>query len=123
MEFPPEVTDRMETGSLVWTTLVQCAHDKDECVHEDAERSGPENNGCDGRIHCPEVLRECASEQQEGNLEHDGEGFHHMFKIPRYDSVKFALAMLTSLDNRPSHINGRISVQPLFAEHGEQGGE
>ena len=46
-----------------------------------------------------------------------------MVKVPRDNSVELALTILAAFDGGPSHVRRRISVQPLFAEHREEGGE
>jgi len=46
-----------------------------------------------------------------------------MVKIPRNDAVEFALSILAAFDGRPSHVDRYVSVQPLLAEHREEGGE
>lgn len=89
----------MRGGSLVWTTLAECSHNHYERVGQDAERSGPKDNGCDGRVNRPEVLGERASEEQERKLEHDGQGAHHILETPPYDPVHFQLTMLASLNS------------------------
>jgi len=44
-------------------------------------------------------------------------------EIPCDDAVEFLLSILTALDGRPSHVDRGVSVQPLLAKHGEEGGE
>jgi hypothetical protein len=46
-----------------------------------------------------------------------------MVEVPRDDAVKFALSVLAAFDGRPSHVGRRVSVQPLLAEHRQEGGE
>ena len=44
-----------------------------------------------------------------------------MVEIPPDDTVQFPLPMLAALDGRPSHVDRRVSVQPLLAEHCKEG--
>jgi len=46
-----------------------------------------------------------------------------MVKIPGEDAVELPLSILASFDGRPSHVDRGVSVQPLLAEHREEGGE
>ena len=46
-----------------------------------------------------------------------------MVKIPRHDTIEFALSVLAALDGRPTNVDRRVSVQPLLAEHRQEGGE
>ena len=46
-----------------------------------------------------------------------------MVKIPSDDAVELPLPILASFDCGPSQVNRRVSVQPLLAEHREEGGE
>jgi len=43
--------------------------------------------------------------------------------MPSDNAVELPLSILAALDGRPSHVDGSVSVQPLLAEHGEEGGE
>ena len=46
-----------------------------------------------------------------------------MVEVPCDDPVELALTILAALNCSPSHIRRRVSVQPLFAKHREEGGE
>jgi len=46
-----------------------------------------------------------------------------MVKIPGNDAVELALPILAALYGGSSEVGRRISVQPLFTEHGKEGGE
>ena len=46
-----------------------------------------------------------------------------MVEVPRDNPVEFALSILATFDNGPSHLGRGIPVQPLLAEHGKEGGE
>ena len=46
-----------------------------------------------------------------------------MVEIPADDAVQFPLPMLAALDGGLSHVNRRVSVQSLLAEHREESGE
>jgi len=46
-----------------------------------------------------------------------------MVEVPGDDAVELPLPILASFDGGPTHVDRGISVQPLFAEHREEGGE
>ena len=46
-----------------------------------------------------------------------------MIEVPHDDPIELALTILATFDSGPSHVGLCISVEPLFAEHREEGGE
>jgi len=46
-----------------------------------------------------------------------------MVEIPADDPVELPLSILAALDGGPSHVDRRVSVQPLLAEHRKESGE
>ena len=46
-----------------------------------------------------------------------------MVEVPGNDAVQLPLSVLAAFNDRPPHIDGGVSVQPLFSEHCEEGGE
>ena len=46
-----------------------------------------------------------------------------MVKIPADDTVELPLPIFAALDGGPPHVDRRVSVQPLLAEHREESRE
>jgi len=51
--------------ALIQATIRSCPRNGDERVEQSAERSGANDNGCNSSVDRPEVLRGCASKQQQ----------------------------------------------------------
>ena len=71
----------------------------------------------------PEVIREGRAEKQQRDLQHLWQGLHHMVEVPRDGPVEFSLSVVATLDGGSSHVDYGVSVQPLLAEHREEGRE
>jgi len=46
-----------------------------------------------------------------------------MVEIPGDDAIELPLPVLAPFDGGTPHVNQGVSVQPLLAEHSEEGGE
>lgn len=51
------------------------------------------NDGGNGQLDRPKVLREGISEEKQSRLEHEGKALHDEIETPRVHSAKFALAI------------------------------
>ena len=117
------MTQNVGTGSLIRASFENRPRNNDEKVKEDTKGSDTEDDGCDGNIDLPEIAGEGAAEEQQGDLQHQRQRLHHMVEVPRDNPVEFALPVLATLDGGPSHVSRRVSIQPLLAEHRDEGGE
>ena len=113
----------MGRGCLIRAALGSCTSDDDEKVEDDTKRSDAKDNGCNGNVDFPEITTEGTAEEQQSDLKHQRQRLHDMVEVPSDDPVELALSILASFYGRPSHVSRRISVQPLFTEHREEGGE
>lgn len=59
------------------------------------------------------------TERQEGDLEHDGEGFYRNVEIPCRQPGRLPMLMPTSLCKCPSHPDLIVPDEPLFSGYGE----
>ena len=118
-----DMAEDLGTRSLIWAALGDRACDDDEDIEEETERGHSEDNGCDGDIDLPKIAGEGTSEEQQRSLQHQRQRLHHMVEVPGDDTIEFALPVLTAFDGGTSHVGRFVTVQPLFAEHREKGGE
>ena len=56
-------------------------------------------------------------------MEHEGQTFHDEVEVPGEHSVHLALSMPTAIDNRSTHLDLCITIEPLLAQHGDERGE
>ena len=118
-----EVTEDTCTGGLIRAILRNGSRNDDENEEEDTERSDTEDDGCNGGINLQKVSGERTAEKQQRRLQHQRQRLHHIVKIPCNDPVQFSLSVLATFDRGPSHLGRLIAVQPLLAEHCQEGGE
>jgi hypothetical protein len=109
--------------SLIRAACRSCPRDDEESVEGDPERSDTEDNTCDSHINPPKVERQCATEQQERDLQHQWQGLHHIVEVPGDDAIQLPLPILAAFYPSPSHVRRRVSIQPLLAKHREESGE
>ena len=117
------VTKDTRPGGLIRAALKSCPRDDDENVEEDPEPSDTNDDTGDSRVNIQKVTRQCATEQQERNLQHQRQGLHHIIKVPGDDAIQFPLAVPAAFYPSPSHVGRCVSIQPLLAEHRKEGGE
>jgi len=117
-----DMPEDMGPRGLIWAARRGCPRDDEENVEDHPEGSGTDDNSCNGHVDIPKVAGQRATEQQERNLQHQWQGLHHMVKIPSDDATQFPLAILAAFYGSPSHAGRRVSIQPLLAEHREEGG-
>ena len=108
---------------LIRTALRSCARKYEEGVEGKANERDTKNHRCDGEINLPKIAGEGAAEEQERNLKHQRQRLHHVVEVTGDDTVELALSILAVFDGGPPHVGGRVSVQPLLAEHRKEGGE
>ena len=56
-------------------------------------------------------------------MKHEGQKFHDEVEVPGGHSVHLALSIPTAIDNGSTHLNQGITVEPLLAQHCDEGGE
>ena len=113
----------MRSRRLIWAALRSRASNDNGNVEDDAGRGDPEGNGCDGDIDPPQIARERTTKKQQSGLQHQRQRLHHRVEVPRNDPIEFALSILATFDGSPPHVGRLIPVQPLLAEHRQEGGE
>ena len=74
--------------------------------------------GIDGR----HVLAQPASEEEEGNLEHDREALDEEMEGPLLQSIALPLTVSAALDRRPASIP-QVPVEPLLTQHCDECGK
>jgi len=97
--------------------------DDDENLEDDPERSDTKDNPCESHVNLPKVARQRAAEQQERKLQYHWQGLHYMVKVPGNDPFQLPLAILAAFYYTPPHAGRCISIQPLLAQHREEGGK
>jgi hypothetical protein len=108
---------------LIRTAYRSRACDDNGNIEDHPERGHTEDNGCNDDVDPPKIAGEGAGEEQERSLQHQRQRLHYIVEVPGYDTIKLALPVLAAFYGRPSHLGGGISVQPLLAEHREEGGK
>ena len=115
------VTEDTRQRGLIRAARKSCPRDDDKNVEGDPEPSDTNDDTGNSRIDIPKVTRQCATEQQERKLQHQRQGLHHIVKTPGGGAIQLPLAILAAFYGSPSHASRCVSVQPLFAEHCEEG--
>jgi len=82
-----------EAGGLERTIIHNRRGDHDESVERRSDGGDPNNDGGNGQVDRPKVLREGISEEKRGRLEHEGKALHDEIETSRDRSAKFALAV------------------------------
>jgi len=67
------------------------------------------------------VFAQSASEEEEGNLEHDRETLDEEMEGPLLQSIALPLTVSATLNRRPACVP-QISVEPLLSQHCDEGG-
>jgi len=68
------------------------------------------------------VSTESTGEEEQGDLEHHRKALDEKVQWPFLEPIEFALTVSATLDHRSTRI-AQVSVQPLFAQHGDERGE
>ena len=97
--------------------------DHDENVERQSDGGDSDDDRGDRQIDGPEVPREGIPEEKQSRLEHQGETLHHEIELPRDHSAEFALTVSAFVNFGTPHFGLSEAIQPLFAQHGEEGGE
>jgi len=118
-----DMPEDMRPRGLIWAARRGCPRDNEENVEYHPERSGTDDNACDGHVNIPKVAGQGATKQQERNLQHQWQGLHDVVEVPSDDATQFPLAIPAAFHGSPSHVGQCISIQPLLAEHREEGGK
>ena len=121
MGMAEDVAKDTGTGGLVRATLQSCTRNDDKNIEENAERGYTKDDRRNGDVYFPEIAGERQTEKQQRGLEHQRQRLQHVFEVPRDNAIVLSLSVLSALDGRPSHAGQVISVQPLFAEHRQEG--
>ena len=108
---------------LIWAARRGCPSDNEENVEDHPERSDTDDNARDGHVDIPKVAGQRTTEQQQRNLQHQWQGLHDVIEVPSDDATQFPLAILATFHGSPSHVGQCVSIQPLLAEHSEEGGK
>ena len=117
------VAENVGTRRLIRTTLRGRASNDDEKVRQESERGDTKDNPRNGQVDPPKVTRERATEKQQRGLQHQRQQLHHVVEVPHDHPVQFSLSVLAALDRGPSHVCRIVTVQPLLAEHRQEGRE
>ena len=56
-------------------------------------------------------------------MAHDGQTLHHKVKAPGDHAVHLTLSVSTTINDGPTHIHPGISIEPLLAQHSDEGGK
>ena len=54
-------------------------------------------------------------------MKHERERLHGDIEVPGEHSVQLALTVLVAFDRGSSHVDGHVPIEPLLAEHREEG--
>ena len=118
-----DVSEDVGTRCLVRAVLESRPRDDDEEIEEGTKRSEGDENGCDGLVHLPKITREGATYKQQGDLQHQRQRLHYMVEIPGNDAAQFLLSVVVAPNGGPALVGRVVTVQPLLAEHCQEGGK
>ena len=117
-----EANDERGRG-LEWAIVRESGGRSDEDVEEDTERTETNEDAGNCSIEGEEVGGKRITKEEESGLEHQGQTFHDKVEMPCGDPIYLALSISTAVDDRSTHLDLGVTVEPLLSQHGDERGE
>ena len=116
------VEDEGERG-LEGTVVGESCGGNNKQVEEETKYGETDDDAADSFVEEKEVIGKCATEEEESDLEHERRAFHDKVEMPCDHSVHLALSMSTAINSWFARLRLDITVEPLFAQYGDERGE
>jgi hypothetical protein len=126
LAFPDQAkheTNEKGKRGLKWAVVGEAGSEDDEDVEEETGHGETEDDPCDQIVDGKEVFRKGTTEEEKRGLEHERQNFHDEVEMPGGDSIDLALSIPTAINKGSMHVDLGVAVDPLLAEHGDEGRE
>ena len=118
----PQAVQPGRRRCLKWAVVRRCADDENNNVKQDSKTGEGDEGGCNKCVDGQDVSAKSTGEEKESNLKHHRKALDNKVEWPLLESIKFALTVFATLNNRPSGVS-QVLVEPLLPQHRNKCGQ